>query len=317
MMKFKYAIHNSETILTEGALVERLKKEYNLEMDNSINHAGLIYNAPDILELIYRQYIDIGKKYSLPIMIMTPTRKVNFESINKSNFKGKQLIADSYHFLNKIKRNYGDYSDNIHVGGLLGCKENAYSGKKIMNIDASYSFHKHQTIQFQQQDIDYLFAGIMPEINEAVGLAKAMAETQIPYIISFMIQKDGCLLDGTYLTYAIQIIDEMVKPNPIFYMTNCIHPTNLIKALSVEQNMNNQQLKRLWGIQANASTLSPEELESCSSLHKDDFDNIVKEMMILRKNSNLKIFGGCCGTNDVFIEKLSQAIINPMHSTGS
>ncbi|NJO91665.1 MAG: hypothetical protein HC831_23905 [Chloroflexia bacterium] len=59
-------------------------------------------------------------------------------------------------------------------------------------------------------------AGIMPEINEAIGLAKAMAETQLPYVISFMIRKDGRLLDGTLLFEAIEIIDKQVHPAPVF-----------------------------------------------------------------------------------------------------
>jgi len=95
-MIFEKIFRESRVILTEGAVVERLKTEYNLKMDDSINHAGLIYSEPKILEFLYRQYIDIGKKYNLPIMIMTPTRKVNFESINNSNFRNKNILSDSF-----------------------------------------------------------------------------------------------------------------------------------------------------------------------------------------------------------------------------
>ena len=85
-MSFEKIFQDSKFILTEGAIVERLNAEFNVKMDIFINHAGLIYSDPTILELLYRQYIDIGKKYNLPVMIMTPTRKVNFESIKKSRF---------------------------------------------------------------------------------------------------------------------------------------------------------------------------------------------------------------------------------------
>ncbi|MDP4184920.1 MAG: hypothetical protein Q8862_07135 [Bacteroidota bacterium] len=89
MLKFEKIYRDSKIILTEGALVERLKAEFNVEVDNYINHAGLIYTNPDLLAMLYKQYIDIAQKYSLLIMLMTPTRKVNFDSLKKSNFRGK------------------------------------------------------------------------------------------------------------------------------------------------------------------------------------------------------------------------------------
>jgi len=48
-------------------------------------------------------------------------------------------------------------------------------------------------------------------------MARAMAESNLPYIISFMVRKDGCLLDGTFISNAIEIIDNTVSPQPICY----------------------------------------------------------------------------------------------------
>ncbi len=309
-MSFEKIFRESNIILTEGAQVERLKTEFNAEMDASINHAGLIYSKPEILETLYQQYIDIAQKHHLPIMIMTPTRKVNVESIDKSPFHNKEIISDACSYLNRIRESYHDYSQNIMIGGLLGCKGDAYSGEKMMGIEESYTFHKQQTIQFQKEKIDFLFAGIMPEINEAIGMAKAMAETNIPYIISFMIRKNGCLMDGTSVSDAIKIIDEQVNPKPICYMSNCIHSTNLMEALNNDKNKGSDQLKRFCGIQANASILSPEELNNCNILQQGDFNNMIDEMCLLQKHFGFKIVGGCCGTNDEFLEMLAERIIS-------
>jgi len=316
-MSFEKIFQESKVILTEGALAERLKTEFNVKMDGSINHAGLIYYKPEILELLYRQYIDIGLKYNLPIMIMTPTRKVNYESINKSNFRNKDILSDSCSYLNRIKVSYKEYSQNIMIGGLLGCKGDAYSGEKILGVEESYIFHKKQTIQFQKENIDFLFAGIMPEINEAMGMAMAIAYTNIPYIISFMVEKNGCLIDGATISDAIKMIDDKVNPKPICYMTNCIHPTNLINSLSDNKNKNSSQLKRFKGIQANASTLCPEKLNNCNILQQDDCNNIIEEMYFLQKHFDLKIFGGCCGTDEKFLEFLARKLTNTVHNKDS
>jgi len=307
---FKDIFKESKVILTEGALVERLKSEFNLKMDAFVNHANLIYENPKILELLYKQYIDIGQRYNLPIMIMTPTRKVNFESTIKS----KEIISDSCAFINNIKESYTNFSENILTGGLLGCKGDAYSGKKIFDISQAYEFHSKQTSIFKDQKIDYLFAGIMPEINEALGMAQAMSETKIPYIISFMIKENGCLMDGTKVSNAIRLIDEQVYPKPICYMTNCIHPTNLKKSLV--RNMDKSPLKRFSGVQVNASILSPDALNNCELVEQDDFDIIIKEMLDLHSQYNFKILGGCCGTNEIFIESLSKKITCILENKG-
>jgi len=187
------------------------------------------------------------------------------------------------------------------------------SGEKILGVEASYTFHQRQTKQFQKEKIDFLFAGIMPEINETIGMAHAMAETNIPYIISFMLKKDGCLMDGTPLSDAIRIIDEQVVPKPIVYMANCIHPANLIEALNNDKNKVSSQLKRFSGIQANASMLSPEELNHCNTLQQGDFDKMTDDMCFLQQHFDFKIFGGCCGTNDEYLDMLAVKVAGNDH----
>lgn len=306
---FEKIISDSPFIMTEGALAERLKSEFKVPIDPFINHAGLIYTHPKLFEKLYRQYIEIAMVFDIPIMIMTPTRKVNMDSLNKSAFSDKELIHDSCQLLNNIKSKYEHFLDNILIGGHLGCKGDAYSDKDALNSHESYSFHKKQTEQFSQENIDFLFAGIMSEINETIGMARAMAETKLPYIISFMIRKNGCLIDGTPISEAIKIIDASVKPKPLFYMANCIHPANLRLALAHDNNRNRCEMERFKGIQANASSLSPEELNSCGLLHQEDFDKMIEEMQVLHNHFNLKVFGGCCGTNNLFMYKLSSNLI--------
>jgi S-methylmethionine-dependent homocysteine/selenocysteine methylase len=128
-----------------------------------------------------------------------------------------------------------------------------------------------------------------------------------------MLKKDGCLMDGTILAEAIEIIDNEVFPSPICYMTNCIHPTNLIHGLNQDKNRNSRFLERFKGIQSNTSILTPEELNNCGILQLDDFVKIIDEMCLLQNEFNFKIFGGCCVANDAFIESLSEKIISSVH----
>lgn len=309
-MKFENYIKSKDFILTEGAIVERLKKEYQVKLDSFINHAGLIYDDPNTLSILYKQYIEIAEEYDIPIMIMTPTRKVNFETIEQSIYSGRDIINDSCVYLKKLRTEHPTFSDKIFIGGLLGCKGDAFLSEEALGIEESYEFHKIQINQYKNAQVDFLFAGIMPNINEAIGMARAMAESEIPYIISFTIRKNGCLLDGTSIANAIRIIDSKVSPKPVGYMSNCIHPLNLKLALQNEVNSNALIVERFLGIQANASSLTPEELNNCGTLQQEDFDEMIDEMSYLSAKYNFKILGGCCGTDNVFIEKLAKRLMS-------
>jgi len=271
-MRFEHAFKNIPVILTEGAVLERLKYEADVELDEHINHAGLVNDAKEVLSALYMQYVDIALSHDLPIMIMTPTRKVNVETLKKSAYYDREVIADCCTFLRSIQAKYQPFSKKIFLGGLLGCKGNAYRADEALQHSEAYAFHKAQVKQFKDQHLDYLFAGIMPAVSEAAGMAQAMAETGLPYIISFMVRSNGRLLDGTPIAEAIRRIDNAVNPRPICYMANCVHPANLKLALLNLMNRNSPFIPRLMGIQANASSRSPDELDQCGILHQGDYD---------------------------------------------
>lgn len=295
-------------MLTEGAVVERLKNECKVSLDKFINHAGLIYSESNELAAIYNEYIAVAQKQNLPIMLMTPTRKVTKETLKLSAFSNNNVILDSCSFLKKIRAEHNNFSDKIYIGGLLGCKGDAYSGAKVFSVDKSYTFHSEQVKVFKEGEVDFLFAGIMPQITEATGLALAMETSNIPYIISFMINKNGCLLDGTNLFEAINIIDSATKYEPLGYMVNCIHPLILNSTLQVNHPLKGKLLNRFLGIQANASSLSPEELNNSSVYHHGNFDLMVNEILELTLQYNLKILGGCCGTDSIFLDMLADRL---------
>ncbi len=82
--------------------------------------------------------------------------------------------------------------------------------------------------------VDFLFAATLPNTDEALGMAHAMAACRIPYVVSFVLQRDGRLLDGIPLHQAVATIDEAASPRPLFYMANCVHPQVFEAALASE-----------------------------------------------------------------------------------
>lgn len=304
-LSFADTYQKAPIILTEGAIVERLRREYHIPLDNDIVHAGLIYDDKyrDILADIYKQYMDIAESFRLPIMIMTPTRRVNSERVSRSVYHDKNIIADNVAFLNQLR---SEYSTPVYIGGLTGCRGDAYDPAMSLSISDSIKFHLPHLQLFKEAGADFLFAGIMPALAESIGMAKAMETTGLPYIISFMIRKDGVLLDGTLINDAIAGIDSNTETHPLCYTVNCVHPDILHQALN--NPLNNTQLvrARFKGIQANASCLSPEELNECTCLKSSSPIELAESMMSLHKDFPLKIVGGCCGTDNTHMQKFAE-----------
>lgn len=305
-MDFKTCIEKRYSILMEGALGERLKREYGLNFDKHVAMAMLVYdlNGRFALKSLWQEYMNIAIKHKLPFMATTPTRRANKERVEQAGFNSS-IIIDNVKFLRKIQQ---ESNLEMYVGGLMGCRGNAYTGEGALPERDARIFHKWQADLFGAAEADFLYAGIMPTLPEATGMAQAMSETGLPYIISFTIQRDGKMIDGTTIAKAIAIIDNSVDVKPICYMTNCVHPSIVCEALAQPFNQNTLVRDRFLGIQANTSPLSYVELDESSELKCSDPTQFAEDMLKLRDISNIKIFGGCCGTDNRHMEQVANRL---------
>lgn len=305
-MDFQTAWAEYDVFLMEGALGERLKREYGLVFDEQVAMASLVYQemGRTALKALWQEYREIADMQQLPFLATTPTRRANWERVEKSGFC-KTMLQENVAFLREIQQ---EKKTPMFIGGLMGCKGDAYSGAPGLSTAEAKSFHIWQADLFAQSGVDFLYAGIMPCLPEAIGMAQAMAETEVPYIISFMIRKNGCLLDGTTIHDAIAAIDEQVKLPPCGYMVNCVHPSILQQALSQPFLQTAFVKERFVGIQGNTSALSPEELDNSPVLQQEAPEIWARQMLDLRQLLPLKILGGCCGTDHRHLQALATGL---------
>ena len=305
-MTLKEAVSFYPHIITEGSIIERLNREFNYPLDDNLSNALMIYDEKGkvLLEKIYREYIDIAESSDLPIMVLTPTWRANKERTKNAKIDLSSINKDAFLFIDNIRKSYGSFSEKIYIGGLTGCKGDAYKPEEALDEKDAYVFHKDQIQALADAGVGFLLASTLPEINEAKGIAKAMSETKKDYVISFIIRDSGKILDGTSLLDAINIIDDSVSEPPLFYLTNCIHPDVLHKSFINIKDADNILCKRLFGVQANASSKSPEELDKLEELDADSSADWAQGMVDLNKKYKLKILGGCCGTDSRFISSI-------------
>jgi len=288
----------------EAAIVEQLRRSGSVTLHQTLQNAPLIYDEAGRRELrtIYQGYIDIALEADMPFLMCTPTWRANQAHIMESG-ASRTMNADAVRFMQELRHAQRSGNGMIKIGGMIGCKNDCYKPDEGLSTAESEQFHSWQIDQLARSGVDFLIAETLPNVEEARGIAKAMEKTGIPYIISFVISRDGRVLDGTGLNEAVESIDSETNQKPLGFMVNCAYPTFLCATKQPAK-----LFKRLIGYQANASSLDHSDLDGTARLETESVSDWGDEMVKLNRSYGVKILGGCCGTGSGHLRYLVDKI---------
>ncbi|MCP4373810.1 MAG: homocysteine S-methyltransferase family protein [Deltaproteobacteria bacterium] len=303
-MHIQKIFDDHDFILTEAAVIESLKRSGDVDLHPRLENALLIYeeSGKAALSKLYQGFINVAHIGDVPITVSTPTWRANQERILTSHITN-DVNGDAVKYLKHLRSSWGSWAPNIFIGGLVGCKNDSYKPVEGLSKDDAYAFHSWQVNQLAKAGVDFLLGATLPALPEATGIALSMAEAEIPYIISFVINREGRILDGNSLEHSIREIDAVCNRPPLGYMINCAYPSFLNAHKQPEQIFS-----RLIGFQANASSLDHSKLDGAGALQTDDMSDWGNLMIELNKKFGVKILGGCCGTNDEHLKYIVQNI---------
>ncbi len=331
-MTFTQALDHEPVMLTEGAVIERLRRTPGVHLDPHVLNAALLYDAAGAARLaaIYRQYMEVGRNASLPMLIGAPTWRANPERMRLAGLDNHDVNADAVHFMQTLRSTCGAYAHRVFIGGLMAGRADAYRPAQALSAAEALRFHHPQATALAAAGPDFILAATLPALSETLGLAQAVAQTGVPYVLSFVLRSTGRLLDGTPIEAAIQQIDHAVQPRPACYWANCTHPRVFIAAIKQARarlsaphsspgrgglaasvppaHVSTHTLTRLIGLQGNTSTLSPEELDERSALDSEAPDRFAAAMLAARQQCGLRILGGCCGTDATHLRAIANAL---------
>jgi S-methylmethionine-dependent homocysteine/selenocysteine methylase len=257
----------------------------------------------DILRRIYKSYADVAVRYHLPMQLGTPTWRAS----RKWTKDVESVNAAAVELLRTIAQQSADA--RIILAGVIGPASDGYAPGEALNADAAFNYHRDQADILAECNVDLLYAPTFPAFSELSGVARAMAQTGRPYALAPMLHPNGTMLDGTPLANAITRIDAEISPHPRHYMIGCLYPTHAQTALQALRAVQPDLVKRVRGLKANASPLPPEELDKLNHLAASDVQVWVRDEMMCPREFDLVILGGCCGTDERYIEALAKAAV--------
>jgi S-methylmethionine-dependent homocysteine/selenocysteine methylase len=188
--------------------------------------------------------------------------------------------------------------------GCIGPRGDAYKVNRTITADSSQAYHSDQIASFCQAGADLVTALTLKSIDEAIGIARAARSAGIPSVISFTLDKDRTVDGRRTLREAIEAVDAATDAAPAYYMINCSHPLDFAPALESQP-----WVRRVRGLRANASTLAHGQL--CQLGHLEEGDAVelaAQHRELARQYPHFNVFGGCCGTDFVHVERICQAI---------
>jgi S-methylmethionine-dependent homocysteine/selenocysteine methylase len=294
-----------EITLTDGGIETRIIYEFKRAIGDFEAYKLLEdESGRDILRRIYQSYVEIAVRYRLPIQLGTPTWRAS----RKWTKDVEGVNAAAVRLLRAIVHQF--VGARIIPAGVIGPASDGYAAREALSAEEAFAYHRDQADALAKLNVDLLYAPTFPAFSELSGVARAMAQTGRPYALAPMLHPDGTMLDGTPLAETIARIDAEISPAPHHYMIGCLYPTHAQTALRALGAAQPALVTRVHGLKANASPLSPEELEELNHLAGVDVQTWVRDELGCAHEFDLAILGGCCGTDERYMDALARAMVD-------
>ncbi len=259
----------------------------------------------DVLTQYYGGYAAIAARAGAGLTLDAPTWRANpdwaaivgydaaaLDRVNRAAIEFMHGLAEKY-------RSELGLSD-VKVGGLHGPRGDGYVAGEDADPDEAAEYHSAQVRSAAAAGADQVTVLTMTGPGEAIGFVRAVRDAGLPVAVGFTVETDGRLPDGTSLRDAVARVDAEAAPD--YFLVNCAHPSHIAPALDAGAN---GWTSRIEGIRPNASRMSHAELDEAPELDEGDPAELAEGIDGLRaKLPNLRIVGGCCGTDSRHVAAL-------------
>ena len=257
-----------------------------------------------------RYMVNFGKiavRHEMGFIMDTPTWRASArwaDDLGVSRASLKDIHKQAVLYLHSLREGLETDTSPFVLNGVLGPQDDGYNPRNMMSVTEACAYHRQQIVWFAEFAADMVSAITMTYVEEALGIAIAAREINIPSVISFTLETDGRLPSGQALGDAIRQIDIVTDAAPAYFMINCAHPSHFIDVLKKGGSWTG----RVRGIRANASRMSHDELDNATELDDGCPEELASEYRDLKKLlPHMTVLGGCCGTDHRHIGAIGTA----------
>lgn len=313
MAKYRNALPHldGDFFMTDGGIETTLVFLENIELRHFAAFDLLkTAEGQNTLRKYFRTYAELARKFEVGLILETATWRANPDWAEKLGYSKDALAEanrDAVQLLEGIRGEYETPQTPIIISGCVGPRGDGYVPDSAMSAEQAEDYHRAQIETFANAAADLVTAITMNYSEEAVGLARAAKEADMPVVISYTVETDGRLPTGQPLGDAIRQVDDATSGYPIYFMINCAHPSHFDQAVAGDEPW----VERIRGLRANASRMSHAELDEAPELDVGHPSELGMEYAALKKRQlkHLNVMGGCCGTDHRHIEQIVSACL--------
>ena len=294
--------------LTDGGLETDLIFHQGIELPHLAAYILLEDEAGvERLERYFAEYLAIAGELGTGFVLESPTWRANeswarkigtpLEALPDLNRKAIDLLAG-------LRDQYAGDVAPIVISGCVGSPFDAYRPEDILSEREAARYHRSQIAIFSDTRADMVTALTLTNVPEATGIAREARDHGLPAAISFTVETDGRLPTGPTLREAIERVDEATDGAPAYYMINCAYPSHFEPALAPGEDWT----ERIRGLRANSSSKSHAELDDSPGLDEGNPAELgVHYRALLERFPQIRVLGGCCGTDARHIRQIAAA----------
>ena len=256
----------------------------------------------DVLAAQMLELTEVARSGGFRAIIDTPTWMANRDRAGALGYDAGGLAdvnRDAIALMDSVRGEAGHPEALVSV--CIGPRADPYSDTAAMTVEQARAYHGEQLGAIAGTAADLATAYTFNRVPEAAGCALAARDHGVPLALSFVVETDGCLSDGTALADAVSQVEDQTAGAPIYYLANCAHPSHFVSGLP--------DTPRFKGVIVNASRCSHAELDEATELDDGDPDALGSDVAALvRANAAINVVGGCCGTDMRHLRRMMREV---------
>ncbi len=262
----------------------------------------------ETLTAYYTTYVQLAARLGRGIVLDTPTWRASLDWGARLGYDADRLERVNRRAVELVRDVALAHPDvEVVVNGAVGPRGDGYVVESAMSASEATRFHALQARAFADAGVDVMTGVTMTHADEAIGVTRAAVAVGLPSAVSFTVETDGRLPSGQGLAEAIAQVDDATNGAPAYYLVNCAHPTHFHDVVDTDESWTS----RIKGVRANASPMSHAELDAATELDRGDIADLAGWYRELRQRLDLRVVGGCCGTDHEHIEAIAVATASP------
>lgn len=252
--------------------------------------AEALETAPEAVARIHRDYVAAGAE-----LITANTFRTQRWTLAK---RGLESRADE--FTRRAVRLARD-ARPVWLAGSMAPLEDCYHPERVPPSSVLVREHLRHAQALAVAGVDVLLVETMNTVREAGAAAEAARETGLPWLMSFVTDREARLLSGETLDEALETV---VTLGPLAVLVNCLPWNQLDASIDVLAGCG-----RAFGVYPNLGAPSAAR-ERTAPIDPSAFAERAADWW----RAGARLVGGCCGTTPAHVAEVRRRVRAPLRA---